>query len=101
MKLALCTMCPNTEHCLCFPVLAPEKTPYLDTFHAVSTFKLIVLTILRFNDSMSPLREKCPYLEYFWSIISRIRAKYEERRSSKTPNTDTFYALLLSSERIY
>ena len=24
------------------------------------------------------LREKCPYLEFFWSVFSRIRTEYEE-----------------------
>ena len=27
------------------------------------------------------LREKCPYLEFFWSLFSRICTDYEERRS--------------------
>ena len=33
------------------------------------------------------MRKKCPYSEFFWSAFSRIRTK-------KTPNTDTFYAVL-------
>ena len=32
------------------------------------------------------LREKCQYLELFWSVFSRIRTRV-------TPNTDTFYAV--------
>ena len=27
------------------------------------------------------LRQKCPYLEFFWSVFSRIRTKYREMRS--------------------
>ena len=28
-----------------------------------------------------PLRQKCPYSEFFWSVFSRIRAEYGEIRS--------------------
>ena len=51
------------------------------------------------------LREKCPYLELFWSVFSRIRTEYREIpvylriqsecgkiRTRITPNTDPFYA---------
>ena len=34
------------------------------------------------------LREKCPYSEFFWSVISRIRTR-------KTPNTDTFHSVII------
>ena len=27
------------------------------------------------------LRKKCPYLVFFWSVFSRIRTEYGERRS--------------------
>ena len=43
---------------------------------------------------MSTLREKCPYSELFWSAISRIWTEYGEI-SRITPNTDTFYAIVL------
>ena len=52
------------------------------------------------------LREKCPYLELFWSAFSRIRTEYERYSLSLriqfecgkmwiriTPNADTFYAV--------
>ena len=58
----------------------------------------------------SLLSEKCPYLKFFWSLFSRIRTEYVEIRVSlpiqseygkirtkKTPNTDTFYAVLTNS----
>ena len=33
----------------------------------------------RLGESLvSALREKCAYLEFFWSVFSRIRTKYEE-----------------------
>ena len=35
------------------------------------------------------LREKCPYLDLFWSVFSCIRSKIRTRIS---PNTGTFYA---------
>ena len=28
-----------------------------------------------------PLRKKCPYSEFFWSLFSRIRTEYGEIRS--------------------
>ena len=62
------------------------------------------------------LREKCPYLEFFWSIFSRIWTEYGEisvtpytpylsvfslntikYEPEKTPNTDTFHAVLVWS----
>ena len=36
------------------------------------------------------LREKCPYLDLFWSVFSHIRRKIRTRIS---PNTGTFYAV--------
>ena len=35
------------------------------------------------------LHEKCPYLEFFWSVFYRI----VKIRTRKTPNTDTFHAV--------
>ena len=53
--------------------------------------------------SKLPLREKCPYLELFWSAFSRIWTEYGEIRSIRsecrkmrtriTSNTNTFYAV--------
>ena len=53
------------------------------------------------------LRKRCPYLELFWSVFSRIRTEYREIRSISrysvrmrenvnqiTPNTDTFHAVV-------
>ena len=52
------------------------------------------------------LREKCPYLEFFWSVFPAfglnteiygvslcIQSECEKIRTRETPNTDTFYAL--------
>ena len=41
------------------------------------------------------LRKKCPYSELFWSVFSRIRTENEKIRERITPNTDSFYAVLL------
>ena len=56
------------------------------------------------NDA-APLRKKCPYLEFFWSVFSRIRTECGEIRSMKirtrkTPNTDTFYAVLMLEQNV-
>ena len=55
----------------------------------------------------------CPYSELFWSVFSRIRTEYGEMRSmfrysvrmrestyQITPNTDTFYAVHQTVNRI-
>ena len=39
------------------------------------------------------LREKCPYLELFWSVFSRIRTECGKIPTRKTPDMDTFYAV--------
>ena len=39
------------------------------------------------------MREKCLYLELFWSAFSRIRTEYGKMRTRITPNTDTFNAV--------
>ena len=57
------------------------------------------------------LREKCKYLEFFWSVFSRIWAEYGEilrispygvrmrgNTDQKTPNTDFFHAVLDTSK---
>ena len=36
------------------------------------------------------LRKMCPYLEFFWSVFSRIWTEYEKIRTRTIPNTDTF-----------
>ena len=41
------------------------------------------------------LLEKWPYSECFWSVFSRIRTEYEEVWTRKTPNMNTFHAVLL------
>ena len=61
------------------------------------------------------LRKKCPYSEFFWSVFPRIWTKYGDLlrftkygdvnlriqfkcgkiRTRKTPNMDTFYAMLI------
>ena len=53
----------------------------------------------------STLCEKCPYLEFFWSVFSRIRTEYsvslpilsecKKIPTRKSPNTNTFHALLI------
>ena len=46
------------------------------------------------------LRERCSYSEFFWSVFSHIWTEYGEisvrmgeKRTRKTPNTDTFHAV--------
>ena len=49
------------------------------------------------------MRKKCPYLEFFWSVFSRMWTEYSvslriqpecgKIRTRKTQNTDTFHAV--------
>ena len=98
-----------------------EKTPYLDTFHAV-VYKgiywpakiLSFYYIMPFNYKIKShfsnliLRKRCPYSELFWSVFSRFGLNMERSEVSLriqsecgkmwtriTPNTDNFYAVLL------
>ena len=41
------------------------------------------------------LREKCPYAEFFWSAFSSIWTECRKIRTRKTPNTDTFHAVII------
>ena len=45
------------------------------------TFRIHILLHIKKYYFM-PLRQKCPYLELFWSVFSRIRTEYEEIRSN-------------------
>ena len=40
--------------------------------------KFFVLNYVSLNLSFLPLREKCPYSQFFWSVFSRIRTEYGE-----------------------
>ena len=64
------------------------------------------LVHLALFDPYSSLRENSWYLEFFWSVFSRIRSEYREiwsislysaqmreNTDQKTPNRDTFYAV--------
>ena len=41
-------------------------------------------------------REKFPYSEFFWSVLSHIWTEYGKIRTRKTPNTDTFHGVQVS-----
>ena len=51
---------------------------------------MYTVVILKGNIS---LREKCPYLENFWSVFSRIWTEYGEIQSRKPRNMDIFHAV--------
>ena len=70
---------------------------YSSMILSISTSHLVITNWIR---QCISLRKKCPYSEFFWSIFSRIRTKYGEKRGKcwkirtrKTPNTDTFHAV--------
>ena len=78
-----------------FNKLLPRGRPFYRT-PAVIAFvgtllqnKLTQLIKDDYESHMMTLREECPYLEFFWSVFSRIRT--EKLRTRKTLNTDTFH----------
>ena len=46
-----------------------------------------ILTVIVINGIS--LCKNCPYWEFFWSVLSRIRTEY----GRKNPNKETFYAV--------
>ena len=61
----------------------------------------------------STLPKKCPYSEFFWSVLYSIRIEYREIRSifkysvrmreirtRKIPNTDAFHAVLFMRKKL-
>ena len=62
--------------------------------------KLLVIILLCHallqSNRFSSVRENCPYFEFFWSVYSvplRIQFECGKSRTTKTPNTDTFFAV--------
>ena len=47
----------------------------------ISHLVLRVVVIIWKKNSKWTLCEKCPYSEFFWSVFSRIRTEYGEKRS--------------------
>ena len=81
--------CPNSEFFLVcvFLYLEQKKLLILDTFHAVCVkvkARVIFCTITLghghqfFLSLYLKLRAKFPYLEFFWSVFSRILIEYGE-----------------------
>ena len=97
-----------------------ENNRQVDTIKVVrhnfwTKFQVICKNLFSYNSETQtvtathqrPLRKKSPYSEFLWSVFSRMRAEYGEIlvslriqpgcgkiRTIKTPNTDTFYAVL-------
>ena len=44
------------------------------------------------------LSKNCPYLEFVWSVFSRIQSECQKIRTRKTPNKDTFHAMLTAQK---
>ena len=56
-------------------------TPNMDTFYDLRKTIDIVRFVLTSLLYMHSLREKCPKMEFFWSVFSCIRTEYGEIRS--------------------
>ena len=87
-----------------------EEVYYLDMIHTWYS-KVCYMKHKSFHSHafiLAPaLNKNCSYLEFFWSVFSRVRTEYEEIRISsylsecgkirtrKTLNKDTFHAVLI------
>ena len=54
---------------------------------------LFLGTSFKWERNIIKLRAKCPFLEFFWSIFSRIR-------TLKTPNMNAFYPVSISLSQV-
>ena len=61
-----------------------------------------VKSIIILKNRTHSLREKCSHAEFFWSIFSCIRTESERGkiRTRRTPNTDTFHAVIFTHKAI-
>ena len=76
--------------------------------HSLAALKNCLNVIYKLaHELRSPRRKKCPYSEFFWFVFSCIRPEYGDSQSKfrsqsecgnirtrKTPNMDTFYAVV-------
>ena len=51
---------------------------YFQVFNVCLVFYMSTKITRLLNSSKKPLREKCLYSEFFWSVFSRIRTEYGE-----------------------
>ena len=79
----------------------------------IESLSLLLTLCLKWNShdkylfNRSSLREKCQYLEFFWSVFSCIRTECSvslciqsecgKTGTRKAPNTDTFHAVSLQN----
>ena len=79
-----------------------------NSFDSPKKYRCLIIIFLcqrSITFSRDTLREERPYLAFFWSVSFRIRTEYGEIRSGKiltrkTPNTDTFHAVMYMHIRI-
>ena len=67
----------------------------IDGLHLLTIFAKKPILDSKFNIAYS-LREKYPYLEFFWSVFSRIQFECGKVRTRKFLNRDTFFKHWLS-----
>ena len=75
-----------------------ELTRSICTNRIILCFSETVFYKLYSFHSWIPLDEKCPYLEFFWSVFSLIQSKCGKIRTRKTPNKETFHVVYSSSQ---
>ena len=78
-----------------------DTSKYL-IFQKIHSMRFLEVDVILVD--MDTLRKECPYSEFFWSVFSwvwteygdfRIQSKSRKIRTRKTPNTDTFDAVIV------
>ena len=81
------------------------KTRYKSVSHECKITRKAISKLFSCNS----LREKCPYLELFWSVFSRIRTGYGEilristysvRMRENTDQNNSYYGHILRSDNL-
>ena len=89
-----------------FLIYIPTMFQLISIFGLEDTVGVIFRFPNNYRDQKRALRKKCPFLELFWSVFSRILAEYgealclspysvqmRENTDQKNSDTDTFHAV--------
>ena len=77
-----------------FNKLLPRGRPFYRTPAAIAFVGTLLQNELTqlikddYESHMMTLREKCPYLEFFWSVFSRIRTEKLRTRNTNQKNSE-------------
>ena len=95
-----------TQKVYVFLIYIPTMFQLISIYGLEDTVGVIFRFPNNYRDQKRALRKKCPFLELFWSVFSRIRAEYgealclspysvqmRENTDQKNSDTDTFQAV--------